>query len=424
MALDPGPSEAPPRCLLVAHTFPPVLGGSASVYEALARHAADGAIATLTSRLDPATGEEWPGWRILDAAAPYPVNRLGLVRPPLPGPAAARNRLIRHAAWGARATLLAATVARLARRHRADAVCICDDETVGWLVPFVRHILRRRAIIYCHGDDLVEEDPAARRARRRWFLAADWVVAASAFAAHRLETAYGVPAARIATIPNGVDLTRFRPAPPPAALRERLGVAKERRVVLAAARLVPRKGIDRLIEAWPTVRARHPAALLLVTGDGPQRAALEAMAETAGGAGAVRFLGAVAATEMPGLYALAEVVALPNRAEPGESDGLPMVVLEAMACGKPVVGGFAGGTPEAIEDGCTGLLVDGGNAAAVGAAVARLLEHPPLATRLGAAARQAALAWGWEARAVDFLALCRAAIRPASASAADGYGRR
>lgn len=406
--MTPGPTAPPhdrPRCLLVAHTFPPVLGGSASVYEALARQAG-GAIAVLTSRLDPATGREMPGWRALDAAAPYPVHRIGLVRPKLAG-AAARDPLSRHAEWGLRALGLAATVARLARRHAADAVCVCDDETVGWLAPFARRLLGRRALIYCHGDDLVETDPAVRRARRRWFLAADAVVAASAFAAARLHEDYGVPPGRIATIPNGVDLGRFRPGPPPPGLRAALGL-EGRRVLLAASRLVPRKGFDRLIEALPAIRARHPDVVLLAVGEGPQRPALEAMAEAAGGAAAVRFAGAMPAAAMPGLYALAEMVVLPNRAEPGESDGLPMVVLEAMACGRPVIGGRAGGTPEAVAEGRTGLLVDGAAPAAIAAAVLRLLDDPALAGRLSAGALAAAGGWGWEARLAAFLALCRA----------------
>lgn len=177
-------------------------------------------------------------------------------------------------------------------------------------------------------------------------------------------------------------------------------------MLLAASRLVPRKGFDRLIEALPAIRARHPDVVLLVVGEGPQRPALEAMAEAAGGAAAVRFAGAMPAAAMPGLYALAEMVVLPNRAEPGESDGLPMVVLEAMACGRPVIGGRAGGTPEAVAEGRTGLLVDG--AAAIAAAVLRLLDDPALAGRLSAGARAAAEGWGWEARLAAFLALCRA----------------
>jgi phosphatidylinositol alpha-1,6-mannosyltransferase len=400
-------SGAAPRCLMVCHTFPPLIGGSAGVYAALARHAA-GAIAVLTSARDAATGQEWPGWRALDAAAPYPVHRIPLVRPPLPG-AAHGNRLVRHAAWVFGALRLARSVAGLARRHRADAVCICDDETVGWLVPFVRRVLRRRALVYCHGDDLVQPDAAARRARARWFDAAHAVVAAGAFPAALLARDYGVPEARIAVLPNGVDLDLFRPLPADPARRTALGL-DGRRVILAPTRLVPRKGVDRLIAALPAIRARHPDAILLVAGDGPQRAELEALAAAAGGA--VVFAGAVPAADMPALYALAELVALPNRAAPGESDGTPLVFLEAGACGRPVVGGRAGGTAEAVTEGVNGLLVDGEDPAAIAAAVLCLLDDPALAARLAAGGLAAAGAAGWPARTRSFLDLCAGVTAP------------
>lgn len=402
-AADPA---GPPRCLLVAQTVPPLIGGSAGVYAALARHAG-GAIAVLTSRRDHRTGAEIAGWRESDAAQPFPVIRLPLVRPPL-AEAAPGGRWRRNAAWGLGAARLALAVAREAARHRADAVCLCDDETVGWLVPFVRRALGRRALIYCHGDDLVQEDPRAVAARRRWFDAADRVVAAGEFAAARLAGAYGVAPAKVAVIPNGVDLALFRPGPPDPKLRGRLGIPERRRVILAPTRLVPRKGVDRLIEALPMIRAHVPEALLVVAGDGPQRAALETMAGAAGGADAVRFVGAVGADDMPALYRLAELVALPNRAEPGESDGLPLVFLEAGATGLPVVGGQAGGTAEAVRHGETGLLVAGEDRDAIAAAVLSILQDPGLAATLRAGALAASRAWGWEARTAAFLALCRA----------------
>ncbi len=390
--------EAGPRCLLVAQTFPPMLGGSAQVYAALAR-AAGGAIAVLTGRLDHRTGLEWPGWRALDAAQPYRVARIGMVRPALaevmPGRWAGRI------AWGIGALRLAAAVAGEAARHRADAVCVCDDETVGWLVPFARRVLRRRALVYCHGDDLVQTDPRAVAARRRRFLQADRVVAAGEFAARRLAEGYGVPPARIALVPNGVDLARFAPGQADAVLAARLGIPDGARVVLAPTRLVPRKGVDRLVAAWPAVRARVRGAVLAVAGEGPQRAALEAAA----GAG-VCFLGAVAAEDMPGLYRHAALVALPNRGEPGEADGLPLVLLEAMASGVPVLAGRAGGTSEAVRDGETGLLVAGEDTDAIAAAVVAVLEDPALAARLVAGGLAEARTRGWDARARQFLALC------------------
>jgi phosphatidylinositol alpha-1,6-mannosyltransferase len=336
----------------------------------------------------------------LDATLPHPVRRIGLIRP-LTGGAARGSRLRRRLAWLAGAARLALAVTVEARRHPGAAVCIGDDDAQGWLAPFARRVLGRRTLIYCHGDDLVEVSARRRAWRRRWFDAADLVVAAGDFAAERLEQGYGVPPGKIARLPNGVDLARFAPRPEPPGLREALGL-EGRRVILAATRLVPRKGVDRLVAALPAVLAGEPRAALLVVGDGPQRAALEAAA-----AGLpVRFAGAVPPAEMPGLYALAEIFALPNRAEPGESDGLPLVLLEAQASGLAVLCGAAGGSLEAVRDGETGLAVPGESADAVAAGLLRLLQDPGLGARLAAAGRAAAEGRGWASRAEAFLALC------------------
>jgi phosphatidylinositol alpha-1,6-mannosyltransferase len=390
----------PPRCLLIAHTFPPVLGGSSAVYDSLAR-CAGGAIAVLTSRRDHRSGAELPGWREADAAAPFLVRRLRLVRPPLA--TAPGSRLLRQAGWMWQAVVLVLALAALVRRHRIAAVCICDDETVGWLVPFVRHGLGRTVAIYCHGDDLLQTDPRQLRRRARRFRQAHTVFAASRFARERLVSVYGVAAARVVLLANGVDAQRFAPRPPSPALVARYGLAG-RRVILAASRLVPRKGIDRLIEAMPAVLARHPDALCLVVGDGPQRAALADLAARCGVAASVRFAGAVAPADMPAHYALAEMVALPNRAEPGEADGIPLVLLEANAAGLPVIGGRAGGTPEVVRDGRNGLLVDGTDPAAIAAAACRILGDAALHGALRAGALATARAEGWQARADAFLA--------------------
>jgi phosphatidylinositol alpha-1,6-mannosyltransferase len=459
------------RCLLVANTFPPVIGGSSNVYENLARRAA-GEIVVLTSRLDHRTGKPLAGCAAHDAAASYPIHRIDLVRPPLtrisieletgilasgrpppPRPSPARGKgedAVRHpepsplagegwvggpgamplytqtqpalagAAAGSRWRRLATearigidllrTVAALVRKYRIGVVCIADDETVGWLVPAAKRLLRRAAIVYCHGDDLVETDPRRIQRRRRWFDAADAVVAASGFARDRLAGPYGVPPSRIETILNGVDLDRFRPLPPPPDLAARYGVGGGRgRVLLAASRLVPRKGVDRTLQALPSVLAAHPDTVLLIVGDGEQRAALEWLAADLGVAHALRFAGAVPPEAMPAHYALADILVLPNRAAPegGGEDGMPLVFLEANACGKPAVGGRAGGTTEAIADGENGLLVDGDDPAAIAGALLRLLGDAALYERLRAGALAAARRADWSERTAAFLALCQ-----------------
>ncbi len=402
-------SRAAPRCLLVAHNFPPVLGGSGAVYDSLAR-CAGGAIAVLTSRRDHRTGAELAGWREADAAAPFLIRRRALVRPPLAA-SSASGRLARRAHWPWHAFVLAASVAALVRRQRIAAVCVCDDDTVGWLVPFVRHGLGRVAAVYCHGDDLVETDARQVRRRARWFGHAQVVFAASGFARDRLVAAYGVKPERVVLLANGVDAARFAPRPPAPALIARYRLAG-RRVILAASRLVARKGFDRLIEAMPAILARHQDALCLVVGDGEQRADLETLAARLGVAAAIRFAGAVTPADMPDHYALAELVALPNRAMPGEADGIPLVFLEANAAGKPVIGGRAGGTPEVVADGRNGLLVDGNDPGAIADAVCRILGDAALRAALAQGGLAMARDAGWPARAEEFLAALSAAAVP------------
>lgn len=389
------------RCLIVAQTFRPLIGGSAEVYAALARQA-DGAIAILTARFDQSTGLEYVGWRESDRATPYPVERVAYVRPLLIS-ADPRPYLVRQLADIGRLSSLLLAVTRLVRRHRATAVCVCDNNVNGWIVLFARYVLGLRALVYCHGDDLLEHDPRDVRTQRRWFRHAHRVVAAGEFAARRLHEHYDVPHDRLLVITNGVDMERFRPTPPDPALRARLGL-DGRRVIITATRLISRKGVDRLIEALPEIVASYPDVTLLIVGDGEQRAALEAMANGL----PVSFVGAVPPDETPSYYALAEMMVLPNRAQPGEVDGLPLVFLEAQACGLPVIGGAAGGTPEAVRDGETGLLVDGTDPHAIAAAVTRLLDDPALAARLAAAGRAAAAQRGWSPRAKLFLDACRA----------------
>jgi phosphatidylinositol alpha-1,6-mannosyltransferase len=170
---------------------------------------------------------------------------------------------------------------------------------------------------------------------------------------------------------------------------------------------VARKGIDRTIEAMPAVLRRFPDAVYLVIGEGPQRRELESMAARLGISHAVRFAGAVPMGEMPLHYALAAIVALPNRVHAGEEDGVQMVILEANACGKPVIGGLAGGTPEAIVNGENGLLVDGEDPAEIARAIQLVLSEPALRDRLRTGAIAAAQAADWQSRADLFLAVCR-----------------
>ncbi|HET7224819.1 MAG TPA: glycosyltransferase family 4 protein [Candidatus Eisenbacteria bacterium] len=159
-------------------------------------------------------------------------------------------------------------------------------------------------------------------------------------------------------------------------VRAELGLAEDAPVVLTVGSLSAQKAQHVLVEAFARVRAHAPRAALLLVGEGPARAALEAQA--AGIGGAVRMLGA--RRDVADLLAAADVFALSSTRE-----GLPIVVLEAMRAGRPVVASRIGGVPEAVEDGVTGSLAAPGDATGLAEAIARLALDPALARRMGAA---------------------------------------
>jgi glycosyltransferase involved in cell wall biosynthesis len=188
----------------------------------------------------------------------------------------------------------------------------------------------------------------------------------------------GIPEKRITLIRYGVDVDRFRPVEP--AQRERcraeLGLT-DWCVVLVVARLEPEKGIDTLLDAWPQVKAAVPRALLLIAGDGSQRARLS---DQAASLADVRFLGLVR-EPLPYLQA-ADCYTLPSLTE-----GMPISLLEAMAVGVPCVATAIGGTSEALAD--LGALVPPGDEAQLAAAIVDVLRFNATDRELaGAASRQ------------------------------------
>jgi glycosyltransferase involved in cell wall biosynthesis len=192
---------------------------------------------------------------------------------------------------------------------------------------------------------------------------------------------------RIWQIANGVDAGRFAPADTDQRvdLRQQLEWPPDQPVVLFAGRLEAQKGADVLLRAWKTVQARQPQALLVLAGDGSQRAALEALSQELGIAASVRFLGQ-RDTMLP-LYQAADLFVLPSW-----SEGMSNALLEAMACGLAPVATAIPGNTDVVTDESDGLLVTPGDAAHLATALARLLEDTALRARLAAAARQTILA--------------------------------
>lgn len=222
---------------------------------------------------------------------------------------------------------------------------------------------------------------AARRLRCWWTRRADRVIVPSAYLARWVER-WGVPRDRTVIVRNAVDVRSDMRAEEVPVVRPAASSGRLR--VVTVARLVPWKGIDDLLAA----AARVPVVEVLVVGDGPDGARLEALAARLGVGDRVVFAGRLDPRRTLAAVAAADVFVLGSRYE-----GLPHAVLEAMSLGVPVVAAAAGGTPELVRHGETGLLVPPGDPAALAEALRRLAGSPEERRRLGARGREAAAAW-------------------------------
>ena len=189
--------------------------------------------------------------------------------------------------------------------------------------------------------------------------------------------AQGFPAERTVTHYIGADVELLRP-----------GTAPEPGLILHVGRLVAKKGADVLLEALAAARRSCPEARLAILGDGPLRRTLERKRDALGLGSAVEFLGARPPGEVAEWMRRAWVLAVPSvTAADGDSEGLPMVLVEGAACGLPAVATRHSGIPEAVIDGQTGWLVPERDVAALADRLAALLADPELRHRMGRAAR-------------------------------------
>jgi glycosyltransferase involved in cell wall biosynthesis len=208
------------------------------------------------------------------------------------------------------------------------------------------------------------------RLPRRWIRwaaarAAGIVTVSEALRERLLEL--GLRGSSIEVLRNGVDLELFAPQDRAAARRE-LGIAEVGSVVASVGWLIPRKGHDLAIRAV----ARLSKTMLLIVGEGPEEAALRRLAEQIGVAGRVRFVGSVPQERLPAAYNAADVLVLASSRE-----GFPNVLLEALACGTPVVATAVWGTPEIVASPAAGRLVQARSAGALSAALHDVLAEPP-----------------------------------------------
>jgi glycosyltransferase involved in cell wall biosynthesis len=294
------------------------------------------------------------------------------------------------------------TARRVARDVRATVV------HAHWVIPggAVGAALPRRypLVVSLHGSDVfvAERHAVIGRVARAVFRRCDWVTACSDDLRRRA-LALHAPADRSETVPYGVDAERFRPnAEARARWRATLGLRPDQRLVAAAGRLVRKKGFEYLIDAMGEIGQCWPDAVLAIGGAGDLQEELERRAATCGAGGRVVFTGVLKQDQVAELLAAADVVAVPSvHDDAGNVDGLPNVVMEALASGTPLVATTAGGIAAVAREGENALLVDERDPAALARAIGLLLGNEALRRRIGDAARRDMIerhSWEWVAR--------------------------
>jgi phosphatidylinositol alpha-1,6-mannosyltransferase len=202
-------------------------------------------------------------------------------------------------------------------------------------------------------------------------------------------------------IAPGIDTNKFRPVDS-SALRAELGLA-DKEVIVSVGRLVPRKGQDKLIKALPEILKARPEAHLLFVGSGGYRKSLENLIVERNLQKYVTFVGRVNYDELTKYICVGDIFAMPSRSRRAglEVEGLGIVYLEASACGLPVLAGDSGGAPDAVQQGVTGLVVNGLDISAIAESAIQLLEGDRQA--MSKAGREWAVAkWDWEIWATKF----------------------
>jgi phosphatidylinositol alpha-1,6-mannosyltransferase len=349
------------RVLIVTNDFPPRRGGIQSFVHALAAGLPEGSVCVYAPL--------WDGAAPFDSRQPFPVirHRTSLM---LPVPSVARR------------------AAAILREYDCDTVLFGAAAPLGLLAPSLRRAGANRIVALTHGHEAGWAAlPVARSVLHRIGEEVDVLTYLGEYVRERLARAVSrQAAARMVRLAPGVDTVAFRPGAGGAAIRQRLGIGPNRPVVVCVSRMVPRKGQDTLLRAWPRVRAQvggHP--LLLLVGDGPYRAELIRLSERLSLQDSVLFAGPVPWEELPAYYDAGNVFAMPCRTRRGGLDveGLGIVYLEASATGLPVVGGDSGGAPDTILEGETGYVVPGGNEGVLAARLIELLLDPVGAAAMG-----------------------------------------
>ena len=289
------------------------------------------------------------------------------------------------------------------RALRTEARAFKPDVILSyWLYPDAHgamHIARELDVALvagARGSDIRVRDAISRRLTRPVVDHADRLLVVSADLGRLAVRDYGADAEAVRVIANGCDAEIFQRRERSEA-RVRCGVRAEAELILYVGRLVAEKGLRELAKAMQHVQGAHPHAELVLVGDGPMREELAALAQDP--ANRLRLVGALPASEVAHWMAACNLLALPSY-----SEGHPNVLVEALACGRPVVSTPVGGVPEVVDETCA-MLVPPRDVPALATALAAVLERD-----WDEVALSRRFSRSWADVAADTLAACSEAI--------------
>jgi phosphatidyl-myo-inositol dimannoside synthase len=357
--------------LLVSDLFPPRTGGSGRWLWELYRRL-EGV------RIQIAAGEA-PDSELFDRGSPVPIVRL---------PLSFRNWGIsnpRAALQYGRATRL---ISRLIRDVRPEVIHCGKCLPEGFIASLMKRRHGTSFACFVHGEELTLAATSRELSwlTRRVLRDAAHVIANSAHSKMLLRN-WGLADDKVTVMHPGVDTSRFVPSSADVEARKRLGWL-DRTVILTVGALQKRKGQDMMIRALPAIRARFPRVLYSIVGEGWEHTYLERLADELGVRDRVEFRGVPTDLELVTCYQQCDLFALPNRQVGWDIEGFGIVLLEAQACGKPVITGSSGGTCEAIGPGETGLVIPCETVEPVVSAVCNMLEHPDRGVHMGTRGRE------------------------------------
>lgn len=282
---------------------------------------------------------------------------------------------------------------RLHHKHRFDLIHAQWLLPNGFVAAIIAKIFKVPLVITLHGSDMfVSKLNPIFKQIAKWTLKQAAVVT-SVTPTFLVDLAdFGVPEERLCLTLYGVDSDLFI-APSYqqlTELREKLEISENQPVIFALGRIVLKKGFDTLIRALPLIKeSGFPSVTLVIGGNGTDLGRLKDLVNELGISESVRFLGTVARSAVPTYFHLCDIFAFPAIFDPkGNVDGCPNVILEAMACGKPVVASAISGIPAVVKDGETGVLTIEKDVQHLADALAELLEDTSKRNQFGDAGRQ------------------------------------